>query len=177
MKCSHCYAENPPWSTVCSSCSQPVLRLEICSQGHLLPPGVQECSICPSLWPEISAFAGPPLLRGLLWVDAGSVTSPSDPGEDMAYLEIRDQESALALTLQPSGDVHLTGDDDGDVVCRILMRPEGVQVCNKIRPAAHTGPLAFEPLLPGEKFHLGGVLFRLQVVQPPAWVQKVGGGG
>ena len=64
MKCSHCYAENPPWSTVCSSCSQPVHRLEICFQGHLLPPGVQECPVCPSLWPEISAFAGPALLRG-----------------------------------------------------------------------------------------------------------------
>lgn len=109
MKCSHCYAENPAWSTVCSSCSQPLLRLEVCSRGHLLPPGEHECPICPSLWPEVSAFAGPALLRGLLWVDSGNVTSTIESGEDITFLEIRDQEETLALALQPNGDVRPIG--------------------------------------------------------------------
>ena len=175
MKCSHCYVENPPWSTVCSSCGQPVLRLEICPQGHLLPPGVQECPVCPSLWPEVSSFAGPPLLRGLLWVETGRLVTASDPGKDLAYIEIRDQESPLVLSLQPSGAAYLAEDDDGDVICRILMRPQGVQVCNKYRPVAHPGPLAFEPLPAGEKFDLGRTSFRLLEVRPPVWVEKLAG--
>ena len=110
-------------------------------------------------------------------MESGRVTSTTDPVADMAYLEIRDQEDPIALTLQPSGDVRLPTDDDSDVACRILMRPDGVRVCNKIRPAAITGPLVFEPLLPGEKFRLGEVLFRLQVVRVPGWVEKVLGEG
>ena len=175
MKCSHCYAENPPWSTVCSSCGQSVLRLEICSLGHLLPPGVQECPVCPSLWPEVKSFAGPPLLRGFLWVETGRLAAAADPGKELAYLEIRDGESPLALTLQPSGVVHLAGDDDRNVNCRILMRPEGVQVCNMNRPGTHSGPLAYEPLLPREKFDLGRTSFQHLEVQPPVWVEKLAG--
>lgn len=173
MKCSNCYGENPTWSTVCSSCGQPVLRLEICSQGHLLPPGVQQCPICPSQWPDISPFAGPPLLRGLLWIETGRLTATSDPGNELAYLEMRDQESPLALSLRSSGAASLVEDDNRDVVCRILMRPEGVQVCNKYHQKEHSGPLEFKPLQPGEILELGRTSFRLMPVRPPVWVEKL----
>ena len=175
MKCSHCYAENQPWATVCSSCGQSVLRLEICPAGHLLPPGAHECPICPSLWPEVESFAGPPVLRGFLWVEKGRLISASDPGKELAYVEIRDGESPLALTLQPTGAVYLAGEEDPEVDCRILMRPEGVQVCSRGRPGGRAGPMEYQMLPPGEKVDLGSTSFRHMQVQPPPWVEKLAG--
>ena len=172
MRCSHCYTDNPTWATVCSSCGKSVLRLEICPAGHLLPPGEQECPICPSLWPEVDSFSGPPMLRGFLWVESGRLATVAEPAQELAYLEIRDRESPLALTLLPSGVVHLTEDDDYDARCRILMRPDGVRVCDKNQPAIHSGLPAYEPLLAGKTLRLGRTSFRHIQVRPPAWAEK-----
>ncbi len=175
MKCSQCYAENPPWATVCSSCGQSVLRLEICPGGHLLPPGVRECEVCPSLWPEVEPFAGPPVLRGFLWVVKGRLALASDPGRELEYLEIRDQHNPLLLASQPSGAVYMIGEDDREANCRILMRPEGVQVCDRNRPEGHSGLPSYTPLPPGQRFDLGGTSFRHLGLQPPVWVEKLAG--
>ncbi|MFC1572791.1 hypothetical protein ACFL6M_04250, partial [Candidatus Eisenbacteria bacterium] len=175
MKCSQCYAENKPWATVCSSCGLSILRLETCPMGHLLPPGGQECPVCPSMWPEVGHFAGPPVLRGFLWVERGRLANASDPRTEMAYVEVRDQETPLALASQPAGALHLTGEDDPDVDCRILMRPESVQVCNRTRTGRRSGPPVYEPLPPGQSLDLGGTSFRYLGVQPPVWVEKLAG--
>jgi len=175
MKCSHCYGENQPWATVCSSCGQSVLRLEFCPADHLLPPGVQECPICPSLWPEVESFAGPPVLRGLLWVEKGRLIAASDPGVELAYVEIRDLELPLALTQRPSGALHIVGEDDPGVDCRILMRPDGVQICRRNRLGHPSRSPVYEPLPPGQKIVLGGTSFRHVEVQPPLWVEKLAG--
>jgi hypothetical protein len=176
MRCSHCYAENEAWATICSACGQAVLRLEFCPGGHLLPPGVRDCPVCPSLWPEVSSFAGPPLLRGLLWVETGRLAPAADPGRELAYLEVRDQENPIGLILRPTGAVHVTTNDDEGVSCRILMRPEGVQVCDKSRPREGSGAPSYVVLRPGEKLALGGTTLRHQEVQPPLWAQKLAQG-
>jgi hypothetical protein len=176
MKCSHCYEDNPAWATVCSSCSQPVERLELCPMGHLLPPGRTDCPVCPDLWPEVTAFAGPPVLRGVLWLEQGRLTSEVEPGADLAYLEVRDREQPLALKIQPSGTASIVvDDDDPNILCRVLMRPEGVQVCSRVRPGAPPGPPVYEPLPPGESFRAGHASFRYVAIEPPVWVQKLAG--
>lgn len=174
MKCSHCYSDNQPWATVCSACGQSVLRLEFCPRGHLLPPGVRDCPVCPSLWPEVDAFAGPPVLRGLLWVEQGRLAPASDPHKKLAFLEIRDQEAPLGLTVRPSGTVCVVGEDDPDSSCRILMRPSGVKVCCR-RPGQPSAPPAYQPLPCGERFDLGGATLRHLGLQPPVWVEKLAG--
>ena len=143
--------------------------------GHLLPPGVQECPVCPSMWPDVGSFAGPPVLRGFLWVVEGRLVNASDPGRGIVYLEIRDRESPLALAPQPSGSVYLTAEDDPDADCRILTRPEGVQVCNRSQPGRCAGPPEYKPLPPGQRFDLGATSFRHVGLQPPLWVEELAG--
>jgi hypothetical protein len=108
-------------------------------------------------------------------VETGRLVADSDPGKEVFFLEIRDLELPLALALLPSGAVQLIDDDDRNMMCRILMRPEGVQVCNKCRPGTLSGPLAYSPLLPGEKFDLGRTSFRYLELHPPVWTEKLAG--
>ena len=175
MKCSHCYETNTAWATVCSSCSQPVRRLELCPAGHLLPPGAAECPVCPDLWPDVTAYAGPPVLRGILWLESGRLTNDAAPDARLTFLEVRDREHPLALKIQPSGAAHLVDDDDPDVLCRILARPEGLQVCRRFRPGAAPGPPTYEPLQSGDTFDVGHATFRYQIIPPPVWVQNLAG--
>ena len=72
MKCSGCYADNPSWQTVCSSCGQPTLAIQLCPGGRVLPPGAAKCLDCPAQWPEVDDFDGEPLLRGLLRAETGA---------------------------------------------------------------------------------------------------------
>lgn len=173
MKCSSCYAANDAWATVCSSCGQSVRRLELCPAGHLLPPGEQGCTICPSLWPAVDAFAGPPLLRGLLWVERGRLIKGETATAELAFLEVRDQESPLVLSPQPSGAVRLTDESDADANCRILMRPDGLKVCVMGKPDGKSGLPAYTALPPGETLDLGGTSLRYQNVRAPAWAEKL----
>lgn len=173
MKCSSCYADNDAWATVCSSCGQAVRRLELCPAGHLLPPGEHECPICPSLWPAVDAFAGPPLLRGLLWVERGRLIGNENVSEEIAFIEVRDQESPLVLSPQPSGAVRLTDESDTDANCRILMRPEGLKICLMGQPDGRSRLPAYIDVAPGEKIDLGGTSLRYQIVRTPAWAEKL----
>ncbi len=110
------------------------------------------------------------MLRGLFWVTSGSLAFASEPAQELAYLEIRDQGTPLGLRLLPSGTVHLTEDDD--VQCRILMRPEGVQVCDKNQSGLHSGIPTYVPLPVGKALRLGRTSFRHLQVQPPDWALK-----
>jgi len=175
MKCSHCYADNQSFATICAKCGQAILRLEVCPMGHLLPPGEQDCPICPSMWPEVDSFAGPPLLRGFLLVESGRLTGSQDPVAALTYLEVRDQEIPLALAPLHSGAVSLVDEDDDKIECRILMRPNGISVCQRDQMKKQKAPSVYEPLLPGEKFDLGGVSLRYHEVVPPAWARKLAG--
>jgi len=173
MKCSHCYADNKAWATVCEACGQAVQRLETCPLGHLLPPGGRDCPVCPSLWPEVDAFAGPALLRGLLWVDAGKLAEARAPDRLLAYLEVRDRDRPVSLARRASGRVEVAPEDDPDVVCRLLMRPGGPRVCNKSAPADPRSLPQYVPLPPGSSLDLGEVRLRFLDLAPPAWAEKM----
>jgi hypothetical protein len=177
MKCSQCYGENPPWATVCVACGQAVRRLELCPAGHLLPPGEQECAVCPDLWPEVAPFVGAPLLRGLLWLESGRLFSDGDPGQSRPYVEVRDQDLPLALAIQAGGTIRIADADDPAVVCRILMRPEGVQVCSRQGTRPRSGPPVYDKLKPDGTFQLAGATFRYLQVQPPAWAEELAAQG
>jgi hypothetical protein len=173
MKCSSCYADNNAWATVCSACGQSVRRLELCPAGHLLPPGEQECPICPSLWPAVDAFAGPPLLRGLLWVERGRLMGDETATAPLAFVEVRDQESPLVLSPLSSGAMRLSDESDGDANCRILMRPDGLKVCKMGQSGDRAGLPTYTALSPGEKLDWGGMTLRYQEIRTPAWAEKL----
>ncbi len=172
MRCSACYAENPPWATICTDCGKAVLRLEFCAGGHLLPPGAQECPVCPHLWPEVTAFDGAPLLRGILLVEKGRLTNADDPADYLPYVEIRDREQPLVLTHAPNEQVTIANDDAAGT-CRVLMRPEGVQVCGAGFAHEHAGPRVYKALGPDDTFVLGTTTFRHIAFDPPAWSVKL----
>lgn len=177
MKCSQCYADNPPWATVCHACGLSVCRLELCPAGHLLPPGAGDCPVCPDLWPETASFSGPAILRGLLWVEGGRLVADAEPGNDVSdsndvpYLEIRDADLPLAIAASPSGVARIVPLDAPAATCRILMRPEGLSVCDR-QVRRRSGPPAYGPLRAGDALTLGTVRLRFQALSPPAWVEK-----
>jgi hypothetical protein len=157
MKCSACYAENALWAQVCVLCGQPVVPIELCPNGHILPPGSRECAICPSTWPEAPAFSGPALLRGVLLVERGHLVDGRG-GSNLPYLELRD--SALPLTFAQNGPdrVERVASDGSAGDVRLLVRPEGIQICRK--GGGPKGKMAYEVVSPAEKVAVGGVLLR-----------------
>jgi len=162
MKCSACYADNAAWTTVCVMCGQPVVPLEVCALGHLLPPGSRECAVCPSTWPEPAPFSGPALLRGVLVVEKGHLVEPRG-GDAVPYLEVRDAEFPITLALTAPDTVErFEGDATGGDV-RILMRPEGIQVCRK----GGKGGMVYEAL-DKDDVKIEGVRFRLIRFDVPA---------
>jgi hypothetical protein len=173
MKCSSCYAENPPWAAVCQTCGGAVQPLEFCPGGHLLPPGVRECPVCPSEWPETPVFEGPPILRGLLWVERGRLLAiPAAGGDDdRSYIELRDDEAPLNIGEDTRGRARLFQSEDPAVTVRIVVRPSGVLVCQK-GGASPAVPLAYVPLAAGGALDLGNTRLRLLTWPVPAWVEK-----
>jgi len=154
MKCSSCYADNDAWVTVCIMCGDPVVPVELCDNGHILPPGARECPLCPSMWPDVSTFSGPGVLRGILLVERGRLEN--EAGAPAEFLEIRDHEQPLSFVQAEPGRLSPTTLDDGAATVRILMRPDGVSTC--VKPGK--GKLAYEKLPPGGTRAVGGVQFR-----------------
>jgi len=171
MKCSSCYAENAPWATLCSTCGNPTLALELCPNGHLLAPGQRDCAVCPSAWPEVPPFQGPPVLRGLLWVERGDLVGSANEGsgERLYFCELRDREASIALGIDARGRARLLADDDPETVARLVVRPSGFSLCRRGGRATRPGPLAYEPLHPGSSFDLENVRLRLVTWEIPAF--------
>jgi hypothetical protein len=166
MKCSSCYADNALWAQVCVLCGQPIVPIEVCANGHILPPGSRECPICPSTWPAAASFSGPALLRGVLLVETGLVVD-SASGALLHHLEIRDADLPLTLAAAAPDRVERVASEGtaGDI--RLLMRPEGLQVCRK--GGGRKGKMAWEPLGPAETISLGAVRLRpIPFDVPPA---------
>lgn len=175
MKCLHCYADNPPWQTLCSACGEPVTPVELCAAGHILPPGVRECPLCPTLWPSPPPFAGPPILRGVLWVEAGALHVAGDRvGHE--FLELRDMELPLSFRARSPLVADVASADQQDAAIKLLVRPEGVSVCG--RPSGgRAGPAAprYEPLRDGGRVEVEGVRLRFVAIAAPAWTQSRAG--
>ena len=183
MKCLHCYAENPAWQTLCSACGEPVTPIELCAAGHILPPGVRECAVCPTLWPATTPFAGPPILRGLLWIDAGELRGLADAGP-LPFLELRDGETPVAIVASSPLTASLGSADHKDTIVRILVRPDGVSACT--RPGAPRGGSAaskggrpasprYEPLAENAPVEVERVRLRFVPIQAPAWIHARAG--
>jgi hypothetical protein len=175
MKCSNCYADNPAWQAICSACGQPVVPIELCASGHVLPPGVRECPICPSMWPEVAAFVGPPVLRGVLWIEGGQILDPAR-GEPIPLIELRDGEQPLSLSPHAEPDVVVLGGDESRAAAKVLVRPDGVSLCE--RPdarAASAGPRAERPAyrtFPQDTpLAIGRARLRFIPLAAPAWIE------
>ncbi len=146
MKCSACYADNDAWVSVCLMCGEAVVPVELCLNGHILPPGSRECPLCPSMWPEAAPFSGPPVLRGVLLVERGTL-------DGALFLEVRDRDEPLSFTQPEPGRLTPVEADSKVATVRILLRPEGVSTC--VKPGK--GKLAYEPLKPEQSVSFGGV--------------------
>jgi len=175
VKCLHCYADNPPWQTLCSACGEPVTPVEICAAGHILPPGVRECPLCPTLWPAIPPFSGAPILRGILWVESGELHVAGDRGR-IEFFELRDAELPYSFTARSPLVADVASADQQDAVIKLLVRPGEVSVCG--RPAAGRGGTAaprYEALRDGARVEADRVRMRFLPIAAPAWTQSHAG--
>ena len=153
MKCSACYADNAAWTQICVMCGQPVVAVELCVNGHILPPGSRECPICPSMWPEAPAFSGPPLLRGVLVLESGRIVERRT-GAEQSFIEIRDGATPVTLAEAGDGAVDVQRSDEAAGDVRLLFRPDGIRICRK------AAKMQYVVLSPGETLQLGGVRLR-----------------
>jgi hypothetical protein len=135
------------------------------------------------MWPSTTPFGGPPILRGLLWVDAGELRSPGDVNA-IPFLELRDGEAPIALVANSPLMASLGGADQKDAALRILVRPDAVSVC--MRPgAARAGAAgATRGVPPGARYEALGenaqieverVRLRFVPIHAPAWIDARAG--
>jgi hypothetical protein len=164
VKCGSCYAGNAAWAAVCVMCGEPVVPVELCANGHILPPGSRDCPVCPSMWPDVAPFVGPPLLRGVLWVERGRLKE-GESGRALPYLEVRDLETPLTFDQAAPDELRLAPAEAKSGVARILMRPDGVSVCEKA--GGRSGKPAYVPVVAGEILTLGGVRIRFVPFEVP----------
>ena len=170
MKCSVCYHENPAWQKICTYCGQAAVALQLCPSGHLLAPDQADCPVCPSMWPESDPFAGPPILRGILWVDHGKLRTP-DGADRMPYVELRDSEQPLSLVIEGAGSAKLTTSDEAKAGVKVEVRPRGVRYCLGPDYLIEAGKgLVYQDLAGEERFRVGPVTFRVMFFSIPDWV-------
>jgi len=170
MKCSVCYHDNPAWQKICTYCGQTAVALQLCPSGHLLKPEQTDCPVCPSMWPESGQFAGPAILRGVLWVDHGKLRTP-DGRHHMPYVELRDSEQPLAFLIDGPGSAQLSTEDAAPVGVKVEIRPEATRYC--LGPDYVVDPglgLSYQDLAGEERFRVGPVTFRVLFFSIPSWV-------
>lgn len=171
MKCSGCYHENPAWQKICTFCGQATASLQLCPSGHLLMPKQTDCAVCPSLWPDSSPFEGPPILRGVLWVDHGRLRS-ADGSQQMPFVELRDSEQPMSFLVTGAGLAQLSVDSDAEIALKVEVRPGGTRYCLGPDHLAQTGQgLAYQNLGGEERFRVGPVTFRVLFFPVPSWVR------
>ena len=131
MKCESCYADNAAWTAVCLNCGKPVTPIEFCDNGHILPPGERECAACPKqTWPEVAAWHGPALLRGVLLLTGAVIDLPA--GQARGWFELRDQGDLLAFAESAPGRLRLVDGASTEGNLRLLIRPDGIKYCRRM---------------------------------------------
>lgn len=176
MKCASCYADNTALAQICVQCGESVRPILVCPAGHVLPDGEPECAVCPGLWPELTEFEGPPVLRGVLWVIEGSMLAAagsSAVAEPVVAVELRDDAAPLNLRLHDEATLQLLEEDDPRADAKILVRPEGVGVCLSPRLQLLTAAdLQYSPLRARCTFGLKNALLGVGLFEVPEWVDE-----
>ncbi|TPW10039.1 MAG: hypothetical protein FD129_2015 [bacterium] len=163
MKCESCYADNAAWTTACLNCGRPVTPIELCDNGHILAPGERECAACPKqTWPEVPAWSGPPMLRGVLLLSGALLDLPNNVTR--SWIELRDTGDMLGLAEAAPGRVRLVEGSSNEGNLRLLVRPDGVRSCRRL---AATGKLAWQDLPAGEELGIGSLSLRWLAFQRP----------
>jgi hypothetical protein len=107
------------------------------------------------MWPETAPFSGPPVLRGILWVERGRWI---DRDAIASYLEMRDHEAPWTLS-QPEPDLlKSVVPESREAVARILVRPEGLKVCRKTAGPARKPE--YEAISENQTLAIGSVRLR-----------------
>jgi hypothetical protein len=171
VKCGVCYADNPAWQNVCSACGSPTRHLQLCPAGRLLAAGQTKCADCPATWPEVTSFGGHPLLRGVLWLDGGSLES-EDGARTLPYVELRDQEPPVAFSVLGPQHVRVLAGDPVEASVKLLVRPGGTQYC--VPPTDGSlacAGLSYGPLPATERLVVAGATLRVAFFEVPEWVE------
>jgi hypothetical protein len=171
MRCSECYEANPAWQDLCSRCGKPTLALRLCPNGHLLPPKVTDCPVCPSMWPNAGPFSGPSILRGVLWADAGRLRQ-EDRDEVLSIVELRDSARPHAFRIEGSDCLRKVENDPGSAAVQVLVRPEGVFACVGPEYRKPRASVEFDPFPVSGALRVGPILIRIAVFDVPDWVPE-----
>jgi len=169
VKCANCYHDNPYFMTVCMKCNAPADPILVCPAGHVLAADQVQCTRCTLSWPEVTAFDGPPVLRGLLLAVEGRLVHD---GRQVGLLELRDAELPVGLGEGRSPrDARVSLGSDEAIEVRLLVRPEGVQVCSRTE-AERRGQtqLAYERADAGTLVSVGSARLRLYLFDAPRTV-------
>lgn len=169
MRCSECYEVNPAWQEHCSRCGRPVLPLRFCPNGHLLPPRVTDCPVCPAMWPDPGPFRGPAILRGVLWADGGRLRV-EDRAETVPLLELRDGHAPIALRVEGADVLTRLETDPTAASVQVLVRPEGVLACLGAEFRGPRGRSEFQSLGLSGALRVGPILIRVILFDVPDWV-------
>jgi hypothetical protein len=171
VKCEICYADNPAWQTVCSACGSPARPLQLCPAGRLLAVGASRCDDCPARWPEVTGFAGHPLLRGVVRVDGGRLSN-ADGTRNPPYLELRDQERPYALAVEGPGRVRVLEGDPVEASVKLLVRPGGTRFCAKPTEGQACVGLEYDALPATGRVVSAGAALQFTFFEVPEWVES-----
>ncbi|MCA9726832.1 MAG: hypothetical protein KC729_04055 [Candidatus Eisenbacteria bacterium] len=120
----------------------------------------------------MTKFSGHALLRGVVWVENGSMLGEAGIRE-LPYLELRDRELPYALAVQEPGQALVLDGDPAESSLKVLIRPEGSGFCVKPMDGslACTG-LQYSPLSPAGRVVVAGTTLRFVFFEIPDWVES-----
>jgi len=167
MKCASCYADNPYFMTVCAACGREADPILVCPQGHVMAAGDLVCSRCTTRWPEVDAFQGPKVLRGVALALEGRMLHH---GREVGLLELRDAETPIGFGEGRSPrEVTVTAGKDDSLVARLLIRPDGVKVCVRGEPGGgEERTLRYVPVPSGSVLSIASARLGVYLFDVPA---------
>ena len=151
MKCDACTSELPINANFCPHCGVAVAHPK---------------------WPELPAFEGRPILRGVAWFEGGTLFG-SDGAQTLPVLELRDGAEPINLRIDRPERVILLENDHGSASAKILVRPDGIRVCVApgLRPPGESDDPVYQTVVPAQRIWLDRIVIRVLLFSVPRWVE------
>jgi hypothetical protein len=136
----------------------------------MVDPDSGKCVVCPTSWPGISGFEGPPVLRGVLWLDQGEFRIKRE-GRTISLVELRDQKLPVSLIVGSGNSIDVDLEDPPDASLKILVRPDGIKCClsAQLKVAQHGATPEYLGMAGSDRLWVGDVSVRITLFEVPAW--------